>query len=132
MKATTISFFVICSSLLLPPTARADIVVFKNGRTMSVKACRVDGDTATLRLREGGEVTFPAAIVARVDPDEVPYPEPGQSGPVASREPLKRRGARRSRRHSCPMQVLAARPYAELISTDRRHAPAWMRGWCTP
>ena len=28
-----------------------------------------------MRLREGGEVTFPASIVARVDPDEVPYPE---------------------------------------------------------
>ena len=56
-------------------TRRADIVVFKNGRTMSVKSCRLDADTATMRLRDGGEVTFPASIVARVDPDEVPYPE---------------------------------------------------------
>ena len=54
-----ISFFVICSSLFLPSTARADIVVFKNGRTMSVKSCLVDGDMATMRLSDGGEVTFP-------------------------------------------------------------------------
>jgi hypothetical protein len=83
-----ISFFVICSSLFLPASAKADIVVFKNGRTMSVKTCVVDGDTATLRLREGGEVTFPAAIVARVEPDEVPYPDPEPG--AGSREPLTR------------------------------------------
>ena len=71
--------------------ARADIVVFKNGRTMSVKACLLDGDMATLRLREGGEVTFPAAIVARVEPDEVPYPESG----TGSREPGDGIGRRR-------------------------------------
>ena len=68
------AFRVFCFSFCLLPSAfvteaQADIVVFKNGRTMSVKACRVDGDMATLRLREGGEVTFPAAIVARVEPD---------------------------------------------------------------
>ena len=76
MKATAISLFVLCY-LLFPATAGADIVVFKNGQQISVKACRVEGDMATLHLREGGEVTFPAAIVDRVEPDEVPYPEPG-------------------------------------------------------
>ena len=43
---------------------------------MSVRGHRMDGDQMTLQLREGGEVSFPAALVARVDPDEVPYPEP--------------------------------------------------------
>ena len=57
--------------------ARADIVRFKNGRTMSVKSCQVDADTARMRLRDGGEVTFPSSIIDRVEPDEVPYPEPG-------------------------------------------------------
>ena len=106
--------FVICSLLFLPSSAEADIVVFKNGRTMSVKACRVEGDMATLRLREGGEVTFPAAIVDRVEPDEVPYPEPG----VGSGDPgtVEASAAPAITPALVPEQVLAARPYAELIS----------------
>ena len=91
--------------------------MFKNGRTMSVKACQVDGDMATMRLRDGGEVTFPAAIVARVEPDEVPYPEPGTGIGDRGRRVEVAVSCRRSRRHSCPDEVLAARPYAELIST---------------
>ena len=51
--------------------------MFKNGRTMSVKSYRIDGGHGDHALRDGGEVTFPASIVARVDPDEVPYPESG-------------------------------------------------------
>ena len=45
--------------------ARAEIVVFKNGRTMSVKSCRVEEGTATLRLRTGGEVSFAAEVIGR-------------------------------------------------------------------
>lgn len=110
-----ISFFVVCSSLFLPSPAKADIVVFKNGRTMSVKSCQVDGDMATLHLREGGEVIFAAAIVARVEPDEVPYPElgtgGGESGTVDAAVTPAIIAA------LLPDQVLAARPYAELISS---------------
>jgi Transglycosylase SLT domain len=115
MKASTISLFFICSSLFLPAVAGADIVVFKNGRTMSVKACQVNGDMATLRLRDGGEVTFPAAIVARVEPDEVPYPEPG----AGSGEPgtVDEASAPATTPALVPEEVLAARPYAELISS---------------
>ena len=67
-------------ALFLPTEASADIVVFKNGRTMSVKSIRIEADAATMQLRDGGEVTFPASVVARVDPDEVPYPESGEPG----------------------------------------------------
>jgi len=114
MKSTAASVFVICS-LFFASEARADIVVFKNGRTMSVKSCLVEADTATLRLRNGGEVTFPASLVARVDPDEVPYPEDvpvaavAPDAPVASFAPVALA--------LVPEAVLAARPYAELIST---------------
>jgi len=114
MKATTISLFVLCS-LFFPAIAGADIVVFKNGRTMSVKSCQLDADSAKMRLRDGGEVTFPAALVARVDPDEVPYPEDvpvaavAPDAPVASFAPVALA--------LVPEAVLAARPYAELIST---------------
>ena len=95
--------------------ARADIVVFKNGRTMSVKSCLLDTDTATMRLREGGEVTFPASIIARVDPDEVPYPEPETATPDAAVAPVAVAAAITFA--LVPDEVLAARPYADLIST---------------
>jgi soluble lytic murein transglycosylase-like protein len=112
MKLTAIAAAVLA---LVATEARADIVVFKNGRTMSVKSYLVEADTATLRLRGGGEVTFPASLVARVDPDEVPYPEDvpvaavAPDAPVASFAPVALA--------LVPEAVLAARPYAELIST---------------
>jgi membrane-bound lytic murein transglycosylase B len=95
--------------------ASADIVVFKNGRTMSVKSCLVEAETATLRLRDGGEVTFPASILARVDPDEVPYPEDAPVEPVAPDAPVASFAP--VALALVPEAVLAARPYAELIST---------------
>jgi soluble lytic murein transglycosylase-like protein len=81
----------------------------KNGRTMSVQSYAVAGDMATLVLRGGGEVTFPASVVARVDPDEyarvgLAQGEPDAAGPVALAQGV-------------PDAVLAARPFAELIST---------------
>src|SRR5690349_3716559 len=70
---------------LVASNARAEIVVFKNGRSMSVKAVRMDADLTTMTLRAGGEVTFPSSIVARVEPDELPYPsdEPEPAAEVA-------------------------------------------------
>ncbi len=95
--------------------ARADIVVFKNGRTMSARSYKVTGDMATIVLRDGGEVTFPATVVDRVNPDEVPYPVPAEeiAAPVAPAvaPALTMRSA------LVPDEVLAARPFADLIST---------------
>ena len=114
-RPALVLFIFFISYSLFPAEARADIVVFKNGRTMSVKSCQVDGDTATLRLREGGDVTFPAAIVARVEPDEVPYQEPAtgnaEPGAIEVAAPPAIAAA------LVPEQVLAARPYAGLISS---------------
>jgi hypothetical protein len=121
MKLTAIF---VAGLALIASDARADIVVFKNGRTMSVKSFRVDADLATMQLREGGEVTFPASVVARVDPDEVPYPEPEagneeqgagtdsvEVNALGSVNPFPIAGSR------LPDEALAARPFAELIST---------------
>jgi soluble lytic murein transglycosylase-like protein len=94
--------------------ARAEIVVLKNGRTMSVQSYKTVGDMAQMVLRSGGEVTFPASVVLRVDPDEVAYPgsEPEAAPaaavaavPAAAAVPL------------VPVEVLNARPFADLIST---------------
>jgi len=57
------------------PAAYADTLIFTNGRTMSVKSARVDGNLVTVALRHGGEATFDAAIVARIAPSEVPDEE---------------------------------------------------------
>jgi hypothetical protein len=109
-------FFVLCYSLF-PRTAFADIVLFKNGRTMSVKSCRLEADQATMVLREGGEVTFPSSIIARIDPDEAPYPEAGNREPGTvepTNEPSSIRfpvpGSR------LPDEALNAKPFANLIS----------------
>lgn len=105
----------------LASEASADIIVFKNGRTMSVKSCIFDASTAVVRLREGGEVTFPASLIGRVDPDEVPYPEPvAASGEMATGETVAVDPALSGLPvpgSPLPDEVLAARPFAELIST---------------
>ena len=99
--------------------ARAEIVVFKNGRTMSVKSHRVSGEMATVQLRDGGEVTFPASIVDRVDPDEVPYPEPSKSviESVDTPKALAEGRPAESVGITIPDEVLATRPFADLIAS---------------
>ena len=115
--ASFASLFAICYSLFIvfavPSAASADIVVFKTGRTMSVQACRVDGDLATIVLREGGEVAFPVSMVDRVDPDEVPYPAPVTEEALAPALPAPQPVLAAL----VPEEVLAARPFADLIST---------------
>ena len=47
---------------------------------MSVKGHRVEGTSLVLALRGGGEIVCDRSIVARIEPDEVPYPEPRPEG----------------------------------------------------
>lgn len=72
------------SSLILPAAAivallaaaepaSAEIVFLTSGRTLSVKSHRVEGDRIVLTLRSGGEVTCDKELIAKVEPDEVPY-----------------------------------------------------------
>lgn len=111
MPSALLLSFVFCS-LFFASVASAEIVVLKNGRTMSVRSYTTVGDMALMVLRAGGEVTFPSSIVLRVDPDEVPYPdvehaaEPAVAVAVASVE----RGS------LVPVEALSARPFADLIS----------------
>ncbi len=92
----------------LPALAAADILVFKTGRTMSVASARVEGDRMVIVLRGGGDGTFPLSMVERVDPDEVPYPDPAGDGADAE-VPVAQSGI--------ADEVLAARPFAEIIKT---------------
>jgi soluble lytic murein transglycosylase-like protein len=81
--------------------ARAEIVFFNTGRTLSVKSHRVDGDSVVLSLRTGGEIVCESLIIARIGPDEVPYPEP--EPPAA--EPLV-----------AVVQEAMAVPYGDIIN----------------
>jgi len=106
-----LSFFVLLSSFF-PANAFADIVVFKNGRTLAVKSCAVVEGVATVTLRDGGEGTFPSAMIERVEPDEIPYPDDASAAVAAPPVvPLPLTAAVLSD------AVLASRPYANLIAT---------------
>src|SRR4029079_2007177 len=61
--------------LATPGVAHADLVRLTSGRVMPVDACKFNGDTVTLTLRSGGEMTAPRSIIAEVLPDEVPHPQ---------------------------------------------------------
>src|ERR1700720_1461223 len=64
------------SVMAIARPARADLVFFSTGRSMSVRSYRIDGDSLVLTLRGGGEIVCDRAGIARIEPDEVPYPEP--------------------------------------------------------
>jgi soluble lytic murein transglycosylase-like protein len=102
--------------LVIASEARADIVVFKNGRTMPARSYKVVDDMATIVLRSGGEVTFPASVVERVDPDEVPFPEP-ESSTAAAAPTVAAVAPQLNVSAMIADEVLAARPFAELISS---------------
>jgi hypothetical protein len=56
--------------------ARAELVFFANGRSLSVKAHRLEDERLVLELRTGGEIVCAPSLIVRIEPDEVPYPEP--------------------------------------------------------
>jgi len=61
---------------LAPRHASAELVTLASGQVMSVRSVRIDGETAVLALRGGGEIECAATLIRGVAPDEVPYPEP--------------------------------------------------------
>jgi soluble lytic murein transglycosylase-like protein len=82
--------------------ARAELVFFASGRSMSVKGHRVEGNSLVLLLRAGGEIVCDPATIARIAPDEVPYPEPELEA-AAPPAPAP------------PPEPMAPVPYAEII-----------------
>jgi soluble lytic murein transglycosylase-like protein len=71
-----VSFVSFVSVVFSAAPARAELVFFASGRSMSVKGHQIDGDTLVLTLRSGGEVICERTAITRIEPDEVPYPEP--------------------------------------------------------
>jgi transglycosylase-like protein with SLT domain len=74
--APSIAVTLTCLLALAAP-ARAELVFFATGRNLSVKGHRLEGDSLVLTLRQGGEIICDPSAVSRIEPDEVPYPEPG-------------------------------------------------------
>lgn len=109
VRTSSLIFSVVTLGLVLASAtpATAEVIVFTTGRTMSVRDYRVAGDTITVTLRQGGEATFDRSLVARITPDEVPYPDT----PVTTASPQASESAPRSRR------AVESRPFAELIAT---------------
>ena len=72
---TRVAVLFLLAVFLGASNARAELVFFSTGRVMSVKGHRVDGERVVLLPRDGGEMVCAASLVARIEPDEVPYPE---------------------------------------------------------
>ena len=84
--------------------ASADLVFLVNGRSLSVTAHRIEGDRIMLSLRGGGELVCETALVDRIEPDEVAWPDP--PAPASAGAPT---GA------TPGLADAAVRPFADLI-----------------
>jgi len=72
-----------CAAAACAAPAQAELVYFRTGRALSVRAIRSDGELLVLQLRGGGEVTCGQDVIVRVEPDEVEYPEEHESSTEA-------------------------------------------------
>jgi hypothetical protein len=64
-------FLAAAAFLLVAGEARAEIAVLTNGMTLKVTGRRVEGETAFLALKDGGEMGVPVSLIRGVVPDEV-------------------------------------------------------------
>ena len=84
----------LAAGLALAAPARADLVLLSSGRVISASSVVLTDETATIRLRGGGEVTCDRSLVVRVDPDETPWIDPAGSAATAQTgEPADRADA---------------------------------------
>jgi soluble lytic murein transglycosylase-like protein len=68
-------FLAVAAVLVFALPARAELAFFASGRTLSIKTHHLDGASLVLTLRGGGEIVCEPSAIARIAPDEVPYPE---------------------------------------------------------
>jgi hypothetical protein len=99
--------------------AHAELVVLSNGRTLSVKGHRTEGTSIVLMLRSGGELVCDAIAVARIEPDEVPYPEPTE--PASEPHPDVAGDWRERTFEPAPQLETNSRYEALIVSASARH-----------
>jgi soluble lytic murein transglycosylase-like protein len=91
----------------------AEQIFFANGRSISVKDYRIDGDIITVTLRQGGEASFDKSLVTAIRADEMPaVDEPTPAAPVAA--PPVAAPQQSARPVHAPLD---SRPFADLIET---------------
>jgi hypothetical protein len=101
----TTSMFVF-AGLAVP--ASAEIVHLTSKRTLSVKSHRIDGNSITLVLRGGGEVTCDKSLIEKIVPDEVPYTEAEEEAtPVGTTGVV--------RQNPLGAELLRSTPFGEVI-----------------
>jgi hypothetical protein len=61
--------------LAMATPASAELIFFSEHRSMSVASHRFEDDRIIVSLRSGGEMSFDCALIVKIAPDEVPYPE---------------------------------------------------------
>jgi soluble lytic murein transglycosylase-like protein len=90
MKAKSLIFPAVPLLALLATAtpASAEIAFLSSGRTLSIKAHRVDGEKIVLTLRSGGEVTCNRDLITKIEPDEVPYVDPDAPQAADATPPL--------------------------------------------
>ena len=87
--------------------ASAEIVFLTSGKTFSIKSHKIDGDTITMTLRSGGEVSCDRSLIDKIVADEVPHPEPAADAVAAdTEEPV-----------AADPAVFASTPYGEIIAS---------------
>jgi hypothetical protein len=69
-------------ALIVPaaPAAAEIVYLAPTGRAMTVRSHRIEGSSIVLVLRGGGEIVCDRSLVLRIQPDEVPFPEPEATG----------------------------------------------------
>ena len=116
--------------------AHAELVFFATGRSLSVKGHRMEGGSLVLMLRGGGEMICAASLVARIEPDEVPYPEPPNPVPLppAQEATAERQDLRLDRRYDPLIDRIAARHgvSATLVRAVIQVESAYERGARSP
>lgn len=105
LLVVTTSMFVF-AGLAVP--ASAEIVHLTSKRTLSVKSHRIDGDSITLVLRGGGEVTCDKSLIEKIVPDEVPYTEAESED-----RPVGTTGA--TLQNGLAPELLRSTPFGEVI-----------------
>jgi soluble lytic murein transglycosylase-like protein len=106
-KLFTILAVFVCALAASAGEARAELVVLTSGRTLSVKGHEIKGEQIVLMLRAGGEITCDRSLVAKILPDEVPYPEPVTEAPAAPAT---------DKQDPDVTGLLQATPYGEIIA----------------
>lgn len=74
-------------ALAIATPASAELIFFSEQRSMSVASHRFEGERIIVALRGGGEMSFDRALIAKIAPDEVPYPEEAQPEAARAAQP---------------------------------------------